>query len=166
MTQKYRKYLRRARELGSRHAKVIFVKSIRVAEWVRMKCQFGCDGYGQCLTCPPHAPTPEQTRRVLKCYRRAILLHGDGHADIRAIVGTLEREVFLDGYHKAFGLGAGPCELCAKCSEFCCHPEKARPSLEACGIDVFATVRANGFPIKVVRAPGCSENYYGILLVE
>ena len=32
------------------------------------------------------------------------------------------------------------------------HPTKARPSLEACGIDVFALARDNGFDMDVVPA--------------
>jgi predicted metal-binding protein len=166
MMKKYVKYIKRAKALGARHAKVIAAKSIIAAEWVRMKCQFGCDGYGGCLTCPPNSPTPERTRRMLGEYKYAILVHGDEYTDIRKLVSALEREIFLDGCYKAFGMGAGPCELCDGCAEVCRHADKARPSLEACGIDVFGTVRANGFPIQVVRAHGCKENYYGIVLVE
>jgi len=78
----------------------------------------------------------------------------------------LEQEIFLDGYYKAFGMGAGPCQLCSKCGKFCRHPEKTRPSMEACGIDVYSTVRANGYPIKVVSSANCKGNYYGIVLIE
>ncbi len=38
--------------------------------------------------------------------------------------------------------------------------------MEACGIDVFATVRANGFPIAVVSNDSCTANYYGLVLIE
>jgi hypothetical protein len=38
--------------------------------------------------------------------------------------------------------------------------------MEACGIDVFATVRANGFPIEVVRDDSSDQNYYGLILIE
>jgi predicted metal-binding protein len=162
----YSKYLKRAQELGARGAKVIPAKSIVTAEWVRMKCQFGCDGYGGCLTCPPHSPTPETTRRMLGCYKRGLLIQGKQYSDIRSIVVTLEREIFLDGYFKAFGMGAGPCNLCEECAETCCHTEKTRPSLEACGIDVYTTVRANGYPIDVLKTADYIGNYYGIVLIE
>jgi hypothetical protein len=33
------------------------------------------------------------------------------------------------------------------------HPEQARPAMEACGIDVFSTVRKAGLPIEVVSDP-------------
>jgi hypothetical protein len=38
--------------------------------------------------------------------------------------------------------------------------------MEACGIDVYATVRANGYPIKVVKTYDCKGNYYGVVLIE
>ena len=162
----YSKYIRRAKALGARGAKVIPAKSIVAAEWVRLKCQFGCDGYGGCLTCPPHSPAPETTRRMLGFYRRGLLIRGDEYTDVRSITVALEREMFLDGYYKAFGMAAGPCNLCRECPETCRHPEKARPSLEACGIDVYTTVRANSYPIEVLRTADCKGNYYGIVLVE
>jgi predicted metal-binding protein len=152
--------------LGAKEAKIISSKTIVVAEWVSMKCKFGCSGYGQSLTCPPHSPLPEETRRILSFYKSAILVHGGAYTDIHALIPGLEREIFLDGYFKAFGMGAGPCELCLRCAKFCRHPEKTRPSMEACGIDVYSTVRGNGFPIKVLKTQSCRENYYGIVLIE
>ncbi len=162
----YSKYVKRAKELGALAAKVIPARSIVAAEWVRLKCQFGCDGYGGCLTCPPNSPAPETTRRMLGYYKRGLLIRGDKYTDIRTIIVTLEREMFLDGYFKAFGMGAGPCDLCEECAEVCRYPDKTRPSLEACGIDVFSTVRANGYPIKVLKTDNCHGNYYGIVLFE
>jgi len=162
----FAKYLRRARELGAKGGKTIPAAAVRTAEWVRLKCLFGCSGYGQALTCPPHSPTPDQTRKMLAEYRRALLVQGDESTDIQKVMATLEREAFLDGYWKALALGSGPCELCRTCGEFCRYPHRARPSLEACGIDVFATVRAQGFPIKVLRTRKEKGNYYGLLLLE
>jgi predicted metal-binding protein len=164
--KKYQKYIARAKKLGAKDARIIPASTIKTAEWVRLKCRFGCGGYDGCLTCPPHSPTPSQTREVVKCYKRALLVHGNEWTDVSSIVVTLERDIFLDGYHKAFAMGSGPCNLCRTCPETCKHPEKARPSMEACGIDVFATARANGFPIKVVRRENSKGDYYGVVLVE
>jgi hypothetical protein len=38
--------------------------------------------------------------------------------------------------------------------------------MEACGIDVFSTVKKTGFPIDVVRAARQCPNYYGLILVD
>ena len=137
-------FVARAVELGALEAKVIDVSSVVTAAWVRMKCKYGCGCHGTNLCCPPHSPTPEETQRVLDCYERGILLH-----------------------FKAFGYGAGPCFLCEKCNlQSCVHAYEARPAMEACGIDVFATVRANGYPIEVVTDRECDQNHYALLLVE
>ena len=161
-----RRYIKQAKELGAKEAKLIRANTIVTAEWVRMKCQFGCSGYGKRLTCPPYSPIPEQTKRMLKEYTDALLIHGDEYTDIRRIVAALERAIFLDGYYKAFGMGAGPCHLCTTCPKFCRHPEEARPSMEASGIDVYATARANGFPIVVVKTRTYQQNYYGVVLIQ
>jgi predicted metal-binding protein len=162
----YTKYIKCTKELGAIEAKIIPVKSIVVAEWVRLKCQFGCSGYGQSLTCPPYSPTPDETRKVLVFYKSAILVHGEYYKDIHSMIPLLEREIFLDGFHKAFGMGAGSCQLCKSCAKFCRHPDKTRPNMEACGIDVYSTVRTNGYPIQVVKTETCKANYYGLVLIE
>jgi predicted metal-binding protein len=164
--RKFARYIKKAKSLGAQGAKIIPARSIVTAEWVRLKCQFGCDGYGKTLTCPPYSPTPEETGKLLLEYKHGLLIHGDEHADIREIVSVLERKIFLDGYHKAFGMAAGPCNLCKKCPKFCTYPDQARPAMEACGIDVFSTVRANGFPIKVLKNDDCEGDYYGVVLIE
>ena len=161
------KFVRRARELGAVGAKVIPAESVVTAPWVRMKCQFGCGGFNSSLCCPPHSPKPEETREVIACYRRALLVHCKGNVRPTKIVAKLEREIFLAGFYKAFGLGAGPCRLCRTCNlKECVRPDDARPSMEACGIDVFATARGNGFPIEVVRDYSSDENRYGVVLIE
>ena len=104
-TAPYQQWAKAAKRLGAAQAKVIATASVVTATWVRLKCQFGCGGYGQHLTCPPYSPTPEQTRAMLGEYGIALLVHapGDGHWEsIKRIVSDLEREVFLAGFYKAF----------------------------------------------------------------
>ena len=157
------------KESSIKDACIILPSNVITAPWVRLKCQFGCDGYGQCLVCPPFTPTPEQMRKVLDAYNRGVLIHFDSEANVKAIISDLERDIFLRGAWKAFGLGAGPCYFCKSCpveKGQCQHAEKARPSMEACGIDVFSTVQKAGFPIEVVRNRRQCPNYYGLILVD
>jgi predicted metal-binding protein len=104
---------------------------------------------------------------MLDAYRRAILFEGP-FGKVKRIAAAIERDVFLAGCYKAFGMGAGPCQLCRRCAfhEGCRHPDYARPAMEACGIDVFATVRRHGFPIEVVRSRSDPQHYYGLVLVD
>jgi len=157
----------RARGLGAIAAKVIRSSTIRTAPWVRLKCRYGCDGYGSSLCCPPSTPTPDEMKAILASYRRAVLFEAR-RGQSKRIAAALEREIFLVGFHKAFGLGAGPCDLCDRCRlELPCrHPDDARPSMEACGIDVFGTVRRNGFTIEVVRHRRDRQHYFGMVLID
>ena len=88
--------------------------------------------------------------------------------EIAKIVLEIEKEAFLAGYYKAAGMGAGPCRLCAKCNLTgeCLHREQARPSMEACGIDVFCTARNNGYTIDTLDSTRCRADYFGIVLIE
>ena len=157
-----------ARKLGALNSGIVDAKTIETDSWVRLKCQFGCDMYGECLTCPPFSPTPEKTRDMIRSYKKAILIHGNDHTDISDIAVKLEKEIFLKGYYKAFAFGAGPCRLCSTCNvkNPCRNSEEARPSMEAAGIDVFKTARRNGFKINVLKDTRCKGNYFGLVLIE
>jgi predicted metal-binding protein len=71
-------------------------------------------------------------------------------------------------YHKAIAFGAGPCKLCTECRMMsgCAYPDQARPSMEGCCIDVYATARNNGFQIHVLKDRDDSRNYFGLLMIE
>lgn len=156
-----------AMELGALGAKVISPATVETAEWVRWKCQFGCGGFGSSLVCPPHTPTADQTRKMLDGYGKAVLFESPpGQA--KKIAAALERKLFLEGSYKALGLGFGPCELCEACTfeEGCRHPREARPSMEAVGIDVFATARKHGFTINVARTRKDPQHYFGLVLIK
>jgi len=156
------------RSHGAKDVARVAPADVVTAEWVRMKCQYGCGGYGMCLTCPPHSPTPEQTRRLLDDYKEAYLMWWGSEGPGRKELAKIEREVFLAGYYKALLLAMGPCGLCHPCPlEYPCrHPDAARPSMEACGIDVYETAHRAGFPLEVVTSYQDTTNYYSLLLVE
>jgi predicted metal-binding protein len=173
------KYCSLAIEAGATHAKQIHPSSVVTAPWVRLKCQFGCPGYGRGHCCPPHTPTAPETRAILDCYQRAILFHieiplmeGKGK-DYQKYLDTLvqlEGEMFKDQYYRAFLFLAGPCRQCKKCGAVegkpCASPGKARPSMEGCGIDVYQTARNNGFSIQTLRERTDTNNKYCLMLVD
>jgi len=170
-------YVKRAKSMGVSKAKIIDVRNVVVGKWVRMKCQFGCGGYGECLTCPPYSPTPEFTKRMLDEYSKGLLMQIEdiSPADeeriflkFRKMLASLEREIFLDGYYKALGMTAGPCSFCRSCdiSKPCKHPRLARPSMEACGIDVYQTARNFGFSLEVVKSRDFPCSYISLILIH
>jgi predicted metal-binding protein len=106
-------------------------------------------------------------------YQKAILLHrrllkGDKSKPFNETIVNVEVKIFLDGYYKAWSMGSGPCRLCKGCdlTAPCKHGFEARPSMEACGIDVFKTARDNGFPVEVVKTHEEERNIFGLILVE
>ncbi len=166
-------YCKEVLEMRVDGAKMIDPRSVFTAEWGRMKCQFGCTGFGLSHCCPPHTPTPDVTRKVINSYQKAILLHrrlpkGEKTKHFNETIVNLEIKIFLDGYYKAWSMGSGPCRLCKECdlATACKHGFEARPSMEACGIDVFKTARGNGFPIEVVKTHEEERNIFGLILVE
>lgn len=151
-----------------------------VAEWVRLKCRFGCPEYGRTASCPPALPSVEECRRFFREYRTAAVFRFEKtvkdprarFAWTREINGKLldlEKEVFLGGREKAFLLFLDSCNFCAECSglrETCKLPKRARPTPEAMAVDVFATVRRLGYPIRVLSDTSQAMNRYAFLLVE
>jgi predicted metal-binding protein len=155
-------------------------KDIVVAQWVRMKCIYGCVEYGRTATCPPQAPPVGDCERFFREYRRAVVFHfekkvdrpEDRHAWSRKLdlaLLKLEQEVFMAGFVKAFLIFFDSCNLCLECSGTrtgCKEPKLARPTADALGVDVFTTVRALGYPIEVLSDYRQAMNRYAFLLID
>jgi len=174
-----KKYLEKAKNNGVSWAKIVHPKNVVAAEWVRLKCQYGCNRYGTCLTCPPFSPTPEYTRKMLEYYSKALIMIYDIHPlpketerrqrrKMRKDIASLEREAFLDGYYKAFGMASGPCNICPTCDigQPCKFEDLGRPSMEACGIDVYATLANVGYKLEVVKSFDQLWHYGGLILID
>lgn len=162
------RFIGRALELGAKNAKIISPDSIVTAPWVEMRCQYGCPLYAKRLSCPPYSPTHEKTREIIDCYKTAVLVQGENLVQVSSLAVALEREIFLAGYYKAMGMGAGPCVKCETCllEKGCKFPIDVRPAMEACGIDVYQTVRNNDWGIEVVETHEHTQQDFGVVLVE
>ena len=55
-------------------ALIMPTKSIVLARWLRLQCQYGCDHFGQRLTCPPYSPSADEFSEILLDYNRALLI--------------------------------------------------------------------------------------------
>ena len=155
-------------------------KRIIVAQWVRMKCMFGCGEYGHGGACPPNTPSVAECERFFKEYSDAIILHFEGRmkkpedrhawsAKINAKLIKLERDVFLAGFERTFLLFMDSCCFCKTCSgdrTTCAQPRMARPAPEAMAVDVYTTVRQYGFPINVRTAYDQKMDRYAFLMVH
>lgn len=104
--EKMETLLKRALELGADKAKIIDPATIVVEEWVRWKCQYGCQMYEKDAYHPPCAPPAESAKKVVKEYCKAILMNGPKGKELTEAVVRLEGEAYRLGYYKAFALTA------------------------------------------------------------
>ncbi len=142
---------------------------VKTSAFARTKCEFGCQGFGKNLQCPPRGMDHARTRELLDGYTRAYLVQGSPPGrDFHNQLLALEKQAFLEGFHKAFTLGAGPCPVCPSCPEDgnCRSPHLARPAMEASGIDVYETARSVGWDLEVVREKHGYVKYLGLLLLN
>ena len=159
------------------------IDKIEVAEWVRLKCHYGCNRFDSNWTCPPATPGPDKVRAILDEYELALLLVGTKNCSdfylnngrkrsgqVRCWKGTisLERMLFLEGYYKAFSLVGECCALCKECAypDDCRFPQEKRPSVESFSIDVIGTLKNLGTTSAVAVKTCETYSYYGIILLE
>jgi predicted metal-binding protein len=178
--------LARLRQQGASAVKLIPVSGIVIDERVRLKCQIPlCDSYHKNLMCPPHVPSVAFFREALSRYAGAMLIQvtsplpdattDPSSADVYApakklhdLVNLAEKWAFEYQFRFATGLIGGCCRLCDECvalhnGRFCRHPFRARPSMEAMGIDVVDTVNHAGLP---TRFPIANEvTWTGVVLI-
>ena len=154
-------------------------KEIVVAQWVRIKCTFGCADYGL-GTCPPNTPSVDECDRFFKEYESGLILRLNKFADKNSYPSDwskemtnrllkIERDIFLSGYQKVFLLNQTCCSLCKDCSGNrldCRDKINSRPSPESFAVDVYQTVRKAGLEINVVAENPSEMNRIAILLIE
>lgn len=143
-------------------------REVVCASWVKDHCRFGCSSFGS-KHCPPHSPHFTETETRLGEYRKALLIEGVPPThDFQKKMLQGERIAFKSGFYRAFVYWAGPCSLCTECKPPA-PPKKCtatRPSMESAGIDVFATVRKQGFSLETRKDKNEYIKYFGLLLLE
>jgi len=87
---------------------------------------------------------------------------------LHRMVHKVESQAFALGYRFSTGFIGGSCRLCPECvgknsQESCRHPFRARPSMEAVGIDVFKTAQNVGLPFDI--PPKNKTVWNGLVLV-
>jgi predicted metal-binding protein len=168
------------KKYGFTDFKWIVPKHIVVSQWVRMKCVFGCGGYGKNASCPPNVPSVAECEQFFREYHDTVVFHFEKHVEkpedrhawtkhVNAELLKLEREVFLSGYERAFLLFMGNCSFCADCPgerAKCANPKLSRPTVEAMAVDVYTTVRKAGYPLHVLSDYSQPMNRYAFLMIQ
>ena len=132
-------------------------------ERIRSYCiENRCGSYDANHMCPPRVGSLEEVEAALQGFPRGVLLQLSRPMDVannrEGVIRTklefhhlilrLERRLKKRGATPLRGLIGGNCELCRICAAIekkpCRHPEKARTSLEAIGVDVIALLERLG----------------------
>lgn len=158
-----------ARKLGAVKAKIILTATIDLGNWVKLQCQYGCSYYGTRFTCPPFSPTSDEMSEILLDYKKAIVIQMEDPEMVLGAVLNLEDNLKKKGFYKAFGICALPCSLCEICTidTVCQHPEKARPTFQACGINVTQIMSSLGWGDGIPMMTICADNHpMGMVLIH
>jgi predicted metal-binding protein len=159
------------------------IDRIVVAQWVNLKCRYGCSQYKANWSCPPATPDINEVRAILSEYTTALMLVGrqnrnDFYRDsnrnrtdqVKYWKGTvsLERMLFLKGYDKAISLVSGACSLCKKCAYpgACRNPMEKRPTVESFCIDLVGTLKNLDIETRVAMELNETFKYYSIILLD
>lgn len=168
------RYRQLAIESGATDAHIIETREINVDERVRAKCfSPKCSHFGTNANCPPYVPDLAFTRALISRYKYGILLNVKSESQyyvgktykkcgvppakkiFENVLGAIEGIAYYDGYYFSIAFGQGSCKSLYCASEPCgvltgsgCRfPLKARPSMEAMGIDVFQICLKYGWEV-------------------
>ena len=166
-------------EAGAAKAEMITVDQIITSATFREACrQNMCGQWGKCWMCPPDVGEVNELMAQIRNYRHGLGyqtigeledsfdIEGMGEAKKRHIALTHRIEAAAktlvgDHLHLTCG-GCGVCERCAKVDgQPCRFPEKALPSLEAYGVDVYNTTRQTS--LKYINGQN-TVTYFSVLL--
>lgn len=163
-----KRYVTDALARGAQNALIINARDIVLDPRTILKCRFGCTGWGHNWTCPsaPGAVTVWEFSQIIKHYKKALLIHTHGKKLSQEIAFAVEQNAYRDGAYFAFSLS--DCAVCKKCRypQACRAPKKARPAMQAVGIDVFSTVRRQRLTLKTLKNKDEQQNWYSLVLIS
>ncbi len=119
-----------------------------------------CGKYGSCWTCPPGVGELSELEKKIKSYKNAVVFTckyslessfdfegmTEGQRRTKLVLQNIT-EMLLEDSEKFTALGCEGCDICEKCTypdSPCRFPEKAIPSVEACGINVVELAKKSG----------------------
>ena len=130
------------------------VSELEFSEEVVAACRANfCGNYNRSWKCPPHVGTPQALKEMCLGYRQAFVFTAkhevEDSFDIEGMYAArLEHDKAEDLIRPVLPsdslvLGAGGCNICSTCAfpEPCRFPDKAKTSIEACGINVVSLAK-------------------------
>lgn len=137
-----------------------------------------CGKYGRCYMCPPDIGDIEGLMQQVRQFSRVLVYQtissledsydyegmteaGYQHVQLSQRLQDRLSEFLMPGY---LHLTCGGCRLCENCTKLegkpCVSPDRALPSVEGYGVDVFNTIK--GTELKYMNGPD-TVTYFGMV---
>lgn len=150
-----------AQQAGFEHTGILNTDALVLRPEVRDMCASGiCRRYGHCWTCPPGCGSLEYLQKKISKFTGGILVQTTEklkndfdvktmlaaekkHKDRFAVLSRQARIIFPE----SMPMSAGSCTICQKCTypdKPCRFPDRAFPSMEACGLVINDVCRDSG----------------------
>ncbi|MFZ3048264.1 MAG: DUF2284 domain-containing protein [Desulfatirhabdiaceae bacterium] len=167
MTDRYDHLVKKALDLGATDARLIDTEKIVFDPRSYIKCRFGCNRWGKYWTCPPHLDiSPEMFMNAFGKYTKAVIIQTADPQKGQDVSLAIEKEAMLV-CNSMFAFAMVLCVQCETCAypEPCRYPHLARPSMDAYGMDIGATIEPLGFTIKFDPDGHLLPAWYSMVLV-
>ncbi len=168
-----------ALDAGANNAAVIRTEEIVLSASFREICERNaCGKYGRCWTCPPDIGEIDTLMAEVRAYRYGLMYQTIGKledsfdvegmesaAKAHQVVGQRLEAFLMLMLEKHLHLSCGGCRICERCAKAdglpCRDPERALPSMEGYGIDVYNTCKPTA--LKYINGQN-TVTYFGIVL--
>lgn len=169
-----------AEQVGFSHFGPLNTAALEFRPEVRDMCAADkCRSYGRSWTCPPHCGTLEEMAARAGDYHEGILVQSTAELeddfDIETMMETEQvhkarflqlTEAVRSQTGRCLPMAAGACTICNQCTcpdAPCRFPDRAIPSMEACGLVVSQVCESSGLPYYY--GPG-TLTYTSCILVD
>lgn len=168
-----------ALDAGVDKAVIIRTKDIIMSASFRDTCKSNtCGMYDRCWMCPPDIGNIEDLMTDVRSFDHGLLYQTiaeiEDSFDIEGMQAAAKAHVSVGQRLEAFlmlqlnkhlHLSCGGCRVCDRCAKLdglpCREPERAMPSMEGYGIDVYNTCKTT--PLKYINGQN-TVTYFGIVL--
>lgn len=174
------KLLQMALDCGATKAVVLEQEQIVLSAEFRAACEMNsCGVFGKCWMCPPDVGPIYELMAEIRTFPRGIWYQTIGEiedsfdfegmtevSNTHAALSQRIREATPEGL-RVLHLTCGGCHVCAKCAKIdnepCRFPDRALPSVESYGVDVYNTTKSTD--LKYINGAN-TVTYFGLLLFE
>lgn len=169
-----------ALDCGATKAALVDGSGVVLSETFRDICKGnGCGNYGKCYMCPPDVGEIGPLMDEVRKYPRGLLYQtvreiedsfdiegmfeaGKLHMQCSLKIQEAAKDALAPGFLHLSSGGCRICDICAKRDNLPCrYPDKALPSLESYGVDVYRTTEPT--PLKYINGQN-TVTFFGMVL--